>query len=206
MNYLPIAELRTVWQTDWCTKFIPPLQTPPSVKPDWQSQYTSCVNCSNCVSICVWTVPPAHRPQYPDSLMLTLHWKIMRRHGMKIQLFWQIIVADPGFSGGGCVNLLFGKVFAENCMEMKYIGLRGECASLVPSFGSANGLWELPLWLHSVLWLHFVSTFYEAAADPEFPRGGERLPNRERSQPIFRQMFCWKWKKLDRGHVSLASP
>ena len=40
-------------------------------------------------------------------------------------------VADPGFARGGRqprgrgLNLLFGIIFAENCINMKTIGLRG---------------------------------------------------------------------------------
>ena len=34
-------------------------------------------------------------------------------------------VADPGFLREGCANLLFGKIFAENCM--KEFGPKGQC-------------------------------------------------------------------------------
>ena len=37
-------------------------------------------------------------------------------------------------------NLLFGKIFAENCMKMREIGLSGRTSSLAPPFGSANVL------------------------------------------------------------------
>ena len=44
-------------------------------------------------------------------------------------------VANPGFPGGnprgGCANLLFGQIFAENCMKMKEFGPREGRASLV---------------------------------------------------------------------------
>ena len=35
-------------------------------------------------------------------------------------------------------NLLFGKIFAENCMKMKEIGPRGGAHPLTPPPGSAN--------------------------------------------------------------------
>ena len=48
---------------------------------------------------------------------------------------WQI----QDFPGGGAnrlvldKNLLFGKIFAKNCMEIKEIGLRGGVPSALPS-------------------------------------------------------------------------
>ena len=52
-------------------------------------------------------------------------------------------VADPVFPRGGsqlpkgCANLLFGRFFAENCMKMKEIRLRGDVRPLRPR-GSAT--------------------------------------------------------------------
>ena len=51
---------------------------------------------------------------------------------------WRFSVADPGFSWGdansqsGCPNLLFCKLFAENCMKMKEFGPGGLVSLVLP--------------------------------------------------------------------------
>ena len=54
-------------------------------------------------------------------------------------------MADPGFPTGGanpregCENVLFGNIFAENCMKMREIGLRGGTRPrATPGFATAN--------------------------------------------------------------------
>ena len=50
--------------------------------------------------------------------------------------FYKILFLPDGGGGGGATpDLLFGKVFAENCMKMKKIGLG---ALIAPPIGSAN--------------------------------------------------------------------
>ena len=67
---------------------------------------------------------------------------------------WLLAVADPGFPGGGA-NLLFGQIFAKNCME-KIILLKGGGASLVPPRSGSDWLNQIPTFLLFPLILLFA--------------------------------------------------
>ena len=60
-------------------------------------------------------------------------------------------MADQGFPRGGTnswilsVNLLFGKIFTENCMKMKEIGPGAEVPSPPPG-STANGMFKFPFY------------------------------------------------------------
>ena len=90
-------------------------------------------------------------------------------------------VADPGFPrwGGGnpwvwTENLLFGKIFAENCMKMKEIGPRA--GALVPSVP-----FDPPMWCNT---FKSQSVQYGVGAPSRGCSGGSRIsPRRGRQLP-----------------------